>query len=630
MLATKSRIKTAVTTEQSQKLMQTMLTMSFGCLSFLRGLFPDDSFVDQRFVPAKCESDYDKSKTNPSNSIKIKTLVRGKSQEVGLLLDWLEKGVFKSMKEGCLRSVSLGIYLDEDDPTNLCENYVFNFEYDENNEIRMNLDEMSTPPRDDMDTTSSLLDSRKMAQQVMRRFIIITQAMEPLPQKKYLSMRLLFNENVEQDYQPEMFRDATFDKRATLKIPIDSSSSIFRAGEVKTTHHSVNTDIYSTSEELRGCVDVTRNGLKEGIDFQVIDPFDLEPTSITSQSSDIEHDLDTQQTSQSVTDSKFSQNLCYSQSLAETQTTRILGKFLKSPRLELEETQLMQSSLLGGQKVEYGNDNFCDCLTECKQDATAQKICRKCNRSVHGICYGNVQSKKIPMCFVCILGSSSSRDIQSAEYKDLMVVRKCFRYLTRCKRFPSSLTDLSHRIFARNSLTEEVKERVAFACSIFLYDGTLVIDTGNNYGNLIGNSKTRGANFTFDLPTVKPPVGTVIIPTQNYNIHFLFANETSHPCYSESYPADKEQFSIWLKEISDLRLKLTENLPEKFTINSLDLNDSDLNELLKVTESNKRKYREESPCDGNVSEYPSQQIANEVSLKRQKISISEQSLKSVW
>lgn len=47
----KTETKTEITTEQSQKLLQTMLTMSFGCLAFLRGLFPDDIFVDQRFVP---------------------------------------------------------------------------------------------------------------------------------------------------------------------------------------------------------------------------------------------------------------------------------------------------------------------------------------------------------------------------------------------------------------------------------------------------------------------------------------------------------------------------------------------------------------------------------------------------
>ena len=52
--------KTSITSIQSQKLLQTMLTMSFGCLAFLRGLFPDENFVDQRFVPEKVQKDYNK------------------------------------------------------------------------------------------------------------------------------------------------------------------------------------------------------------------------------------------------------------------------------------------------------------------------------------------------------------------------------------------------------------------------------------------------------------------------------------------------------------------------------------------------------------------------------------------
>lgn len=630
MLATKPRIKTAVTTEQSQKLMQTMLTMSFGCLAFLRGLFPDDSFVDQRFVPAKCENDYDKTKTNPSNSIKIKTLVRGKSQEVGLLLDWLEKGVFKSVKLGYLRSVSLGIYLDENDPTNLCENYVFNFEYGDDNTVHMNIEEMSTPPQDveeSTDTPMSLFDSRKMAQQVMRRFIIITQSLEPLPPKKYLSMRLLFNEKAEQEYQPDMFKDATFDRRATLKIPIDSTSAVFRAGEVNTSHHSVKTDIYSTSEELRVMKETSDNRLKEGVHYEVIDAFDLTFKTDSSQGDRTHMDLDTQDTSQSPIPTELSQHITQTQ----TQTTKALGDFLKSPQTGIEETQVMTVSLLESQKVEHEKGSSCDCQTGCNSDSTAQKKCRACNRIVHGICYGNIHSQKVPMCFTCVSGGPGSPELQTSEYLDLMVVRKCFRYLTRCKQFPQSVSELAQKIFTSDTLTDEVNERVAFSCSIFLYDGTLNIDDRMEGSNLVyASSKTRGVTFVFDISGVKPPVGYTIISTKQYNLQFLYNNETSHPCYVESSPVDRDQFNLWLKEISDLRLKLSANQPEVCSLNSLDINDSDLKQLLDERQSRKRDHcgREDEVDEVGESSYA--QLPAKVSSKRQKISISEQSLKSVW
>ena len=176
-------IKTTISNDQSQKLVQTMMTMCFGCLAFLRGLFPDDNFVDQKFVPEKCNRDYDRGN---ASSIRIKTLVRNKSEEADLFLDWLEKGVFQSLKLGYLKAISLGIFVDENEPNNLLETYLFSFDYQEQNiilNINGQVDQIS------------LLDSRKMVQQLMRRFIIITQSLDPLPEKRFLTMRLMFNDN---------------------------------------------------------------------------------------------------------------------------------------------------------------------------------------------------------------------------------------------------------------------------------------------------------------------------------------------------------------------------------------------------------------------------------------------------
>lgn len=151
--------RTAISVDQSQKLVQTMLTMSFGCLAFLRGLFPDDSFVDQRFVPDKVDKNYDRNNCAQNNSIKIKTLARGRNSEVDVLLDWLEKAVFKSIRLKFLKALSLGIFLDENNPQEMIENYIFSFEYD-NDEVKMNVtNKNTTGNRDD---SISLLDSRRM------------------------------------------------------------------------------------------------------------------------------------------------------------------------------------------------------------------------------------------------------------------------------------------------------------------------------------------------------------------------------------------------------------------------------------------------------------------------------------
>lgn len=207
-----------------------MLTMSFGCLAFLRGLFPDDNFVDQRFVPDKVNKDYNKNRNEaPLNSIKIKTLVRGKTAEADLFLDWLEKGVFQSIKLKYLKALSLGIFANEEAPTDLLEDYLFSFAYDGSGEVSISVNGENEGV--------SLLDSRKVVQQLMRRFIIITQSLEPLPEKRFLTMRLLFNENAPIEYQPQFFRDASNDKPVTVKVPASTDLDSYAVGSLDTKYH---------------------------------------------------------------------------------------------------------------------------------------------------------------------------------------------------------------------------------------------------------------------------------------------------------------------------------------------------------------------------------------------------------
>ena len=60
-------------------------------------------------------------------------------------------------------------------------------------------------------------------------------------------MRLMFNDNVDEDYQPELFKDATFDKRATLKVPTNLDNDAFDVGTLNTKHHKVALSVLSAA-----------------------------------------------------------------------------------------------------------------------------------------------------------------------------------------------------------------------------------------------------------------------------------------------------------------------------------------------------------------------------------------------
>lgn len=586
MLATKTadtaaKTKTSLSTEQSQKLIQTMLTMSFGCLAFLRGLFPDENFVDQRFVPEKVEKNYRKQGASQSNSIKIKTLVRGKSNEADLLLNWLEKGVFQSIKLKYLKALSLGIFLNEDDPTDLLENYTFMFEYDGSDNFHMKVG-------CDRDVESiSLLDSRKMAQQLMRRFIIITQSLEPLPQKKFLTLRLMFNDRAPPDYQPQLFRDATYDRPAVIKIPHSTDPDTFSVGSLDTKHHKISLKVLSAADcDADDCPDLS-----------VIDPFDL---------------IDSRP------ESGINQKVTCRDSV-NSQTTNNLGDLLKSSQPHLQPTQ----AVVTRGKVEI----LCECEMDCPKESTALKVCKKCRKRVHGVCYGNAKGSAIEACMTCVYGSHLELD--PADFKDLMLLRRCYRFIARRRTFPSSVSSFFKHILGNIELDRELEHRLAFCLSVLFLDGILVSD-GQTTNNASQTSRKTFATVLVDWPGIVTPDDGELEQNREYFWSFCYSPPKSHSCITDVLAESRSQINGWLGEVQELRKSLSGSLPSSLNLQSLDIRDKELDSV----SGKKRKHINLDQYLASSITYDTMDMSNEPEFqapkKIRKISVSKKSLRSVW
>ncbi|CAI4065553.1 hypothetical protein SUVZ_09G0920 [Saccharomyces uvarum] len=596
----KTETKTDITTEQSQKLLQTMLTMSFGCLAFLRGLFPDDIFVDQRFVPEKVEKNYNKQATSQNNSIKIKTLIRGKSSQVDLLLDWLEKGVFKSIRLKCLKALSLGIFLE--DPTDLLENYIFSFDYDEANNVNISVnlgdDKKGNNNVSEDNETISLLDSRKMVQQLMRRFIIITQSLEPLPQKKFLTMRLMFNDNVDQDYQPELFKDATFEKRATLRIPTSLDNDTFDVGTLNTKHHKVALSVLSAATS-------TMEGV-ESTNFIRVDPFEM----ILEQ-----QEQKQQEKSSSVKPQNF----------VTSQTTNLLGNLLNSSQASIQPTQFVSNNTL----TSLCN---CECGLQVPKEATVLKTCKSCRKTLHGICYGNFLHSSIEKCFSCIFGPSL--DITWSKFQDLMMIRKVFRFLVRRKKgFPASITKLIDSFINPEDQNNEIKERVAFALFVFFLDETLCVDNGGKPSQTI--RYVSSSVLVDSKGIVTPNNGRELKTNHEYIWHFTTSAPKAGSFYQEVLPNSRKQIESWLEEITNLRRVYVEALSPSSTLQELDLNSSLPTQDPIIIGQKRKHYNLEEYLQDEKSSVMNDTIKakefNEnVPTKVRKISVSKKTLKSNW
>lgn len=579
--------RTAISVDQSQKLVQTMLTMSFGCLAFLRGLFPDDSFVDQKFVPDKVDKNYDRNNCAQNNSIKIKTLARGRNSEVDVLLDWLEKAVFKSIRLKFLKALSLGIFLDENNPQEMIENYIFSFEYD-NDEVKMNVtNKNTTGNRDD---SISLLDSRRMAQQLMRRFIIITQSLEPLPQRKFLTMRLMFNENTDPEYQPPFFRDATFEKQATIKIPTTMEKEITEIGTLDTKIHKLSLNILSACD------------LKEGEQTIELNPFDLVTKKFTKVEKTEHHEVSHHEVSQ---------------------TTSILGHLLESTQCSLQPTQ----AVVNHQSLTTG---ACECRETLSKSCTAFKTCRKCAKVVHGICYGNVGTQRIDQCIECLCGPEFN--YSNTYFKDLMLLRKVYRQINRQKGLlPSALSDLFNNVTSNKRDDCESTERFQFCISALLFDGILVINVNNGIQGQTSQHKTNEQQVLVDYDNIWCPVNGKLTKNQLYHIKY-FQIKSIPSCHRDIIPQSKTQVLLWIEEVKERRTQLNRYISDTLEMGQLSLKEhKETTYNVQAQEPHKRKnsdIADSMPID--TQEFYQELKDTPKPKKYRKISISKKTLRSMW
>ncbi|CCH44262.1 Meiosis-specific protein HOP1 [Wickerhamomyces ciferrii] len=436
--------KTSITQEQSQKLIQTMLTMSFGCVAFLRGLFPDEYFVDQRFVPNKFEHGYDpKDPKNKNDSIRVKTLVRGKDKQVDLFLDWIDKGAIDAIRRGYLKSLSFSVFLDKSKPQDLHEVYTFSFDYQK--------DHVNFKINDEETDTISLLDSRKMLQHMMKRFIIITQSLEPLPEEKFMTMRMLFNESTPKDYQPPYFMDAGSVPNAVLRVPNGTNADKYAAGSVNTSHHDIKLKVLS-----RPIV------LPENDELVEIDPFESQrfktpklntvpkrpmgpsnPTPPPGLSSNAKPtgprghvSISSKPTITPVPKKE-----------EPSQTTTMLREFLQSSQPGINPTQAIKR-------------DTCECGCAINEVSERTTKCAACDRVLHFNCYSLDQRRSSATCFTCC---ATSLGIQSHESLQLlMILRRLYKLFTKID-IPSSTLLIHEKLgFTKDQNKSITVEAISF------------------------------------------------------------------------------------------------------------------------------------------------------------------------
>eukprot|EP00866_Antonospora_locustae_P001639 jgi/Antlo1/1639/156 len=161
------QMQSVVMTTKEQVVVEITETLEilFSTISYLRNFFPSSYFA-----------------TKSIDTVEAKILTPA-CPNSSLFISWYKVSVKDAFQKRYLRKLVLAVYLDEASPEKVSETYTLEFSYDK-------------------ETQNSIF-------QMIRTLSLLTQTLEPLPPRKFITLKLFYNEKTPYDYEPEGFKAST-------------------------------------------------------------------------------------------------------------------------------------------------------------------------------------------------------------------------------------------------------------------------------------------------------------------------------------------------------------------------------------------------------------------------------------
>lgn len=399
----------------SEHLVEELLSIALHSITFLRCIFDDNSYQWASYRP-------DETRNISQPSLKYKQLIRGVDKKVDKFVNWIDSGVNDAIKRKALSALQFAIATDPAHPNQSHECYLFQISYDNNDLAVSSLD---SSPIESPATEKSVDSAKDKVLLLLRRLIILTQDLTPLPAYKSISFRLLFNENCCRFYQPPGFRDAQASQLPSVYHTGDEC--VTSLNSVNTGHHTLGVTIYSPT------------GKQSKEIGSLLDPFEL---------------LDYN-------------NRVKSLSGIVNRTPVPLSLNVVKNTLGEAHFSTTNNTL---EPKEPCRDNVkrCECkfLLETKfaQDSFD---CSRCARRCHLRCYGYIRTTSCNVCFTCILGKYNV----DFDILLLMRVRMYFAYL-KCYPFPEKLLQIGSVVFDLSN--ENLLLVISKLLEIYLLNGIIL------------------------------------------------------------------------------------------------------------------------------------------------------------
>ncbi|WRT63830.1 uncharacterized protein IL334_000755 [Kwoniella shivajii] len=261
-----------VSKQDSFEILRVVLEANIGIICYLRNLLSNDDF-DLKYIagssPPAGQSPSDLYRLTKAEALAADN---GQASQLGTLTapklfnwfsvkpdettqgrwlrDRIQVGAMDALQKGYLQSLMLVIFLDDKDPTNVIETYSFNFFYHEHTGIpSMQMEhtvrgsQQSQAGREEkqkiLGTPMTYLDVRREVKQSATLLIKICTALEDLPKKRFMDLKLFYNNKAPEDYVAPGFRDSSSEKMILGTHHVDNPPLKLSTRDLQTGHHGV-------------------------------------------------------------------------------------------------------------------------------------------------------------------------------------------------------------------------------------------------------------------------------------------------------------------------------------------------------------------------------------------------------
>ncbi|XP_062921059.1 HORMA domain-containing protein 1-like [Mobula hypostoma] len=212
------------TEHQSLVFTKRMMALGVSCITYLRGIFPEDAYRT-RYLEGMCVKILREDSRFPGASKVVKWML----------------GCFDALEKRFLRTIILGVHRDPEDPNSIIESYQFKFKYTADGP---KLDILSQNKH--IGTEVSFQDTKKASILLIRKLFVLMQSLEILPNDVSLTMKLFYYDEVTPpDYQPPGFKKGECDAMWFEGTPVH-----FKVGDVLTPFHMIKVRVTTEKETM--------------------------------------------------------------------------------------------------------------------------------------------------------------------------------------------------------------------------------------------------------------------------------------------------------------------------------------------------------------------------------------------